>query len=107
MDDVRVLADLPYDLCPFGDGRDQPEVVLGRVGKKDPAVLADPELLRERCPRVAGSHAPYLGENSPRPAGYCFSQSRPLNGSTVMLSTVPESRQRAFTLKPSGCERGT
>ena len=35
------------------------------------------------------------------------SHSRPLNGVTVMVSTVPGSRQRAFTLMPCGWERGT
>src|SRR6267154_3564524 len=62
----------------------------------------------ERYPRLH-VHVPALGHRaySPRPFGYCFSHSRPLN--CVMLSscTVPGSRHRALTLKPSGCERGT
>ena len=42
-------------------------------------------------------------------ARYCarpFSQLRPSNGLTVMDSMLPSSMQRAFTLTPSGCERG-
>ena len=53
--------------------------------------------------RPAFGHRVY----SPRPLGYCFSHSRPLNCTMLSSSTVPESRHRALTLKPSGCERGT
>ena len=36
-----------------------------------------------------------------------FSQSRPLNGLIAMDSMLPSSMQRALTLMPSGCDRGT
>src|SRR3954465_5613676 len=36
-----------------------------------------------------------------------FSQSAPLNLRTFVPLTVPGSRQRTFTLTPSGCDRGT
>ena len=45
--------------------------------------------------------------NEPRPPGYCFSQLRPSMGLIFIPFTVSESMQRALTLNPSGCERGT
>ncbi len=47
---------------------------------------------------VPGVHAP---------VGYRFSQLRPSAGLMVILFTVPESMQRAFTLNPSGSDLGT
>ena len=43
----------------------------------------------------------------PLPPGCDFSQFLPSSAFTVIDSTVPSSRQRALTLTPSGCERGT
>ena len=45
--------------------------------------------------------------NSPLPFGNCFSHSRPFICEMVISSIVSGLRQRALTLNPSGCERGT
>ena len=60
------------------------------------SVTLDPVVRRQR-------HSSSL----PRPEGYVFSQFFPSDGMTDSSSTVPSSRQRAFTLYPSGCDRGT
>src|SRR6266699_2189325 len=57
--------------------------------------------------RVVRRFAFHTSKSGPRPVGYCFSHSCPLNLVMVISRIVPLSRQRALTLYPSGCERGT